>query len=98
MSEKNIPVKKPLVRASQENAFELKDGRKLYDLEDLFEALKTMDEKIFRHHVNQDQNDFIDWIKEVLGDKKLGRKLRWTTTRETTLEKIKEHMDEHYIT
>ena len=92
-----IYIKKPLKDAPEAKVFWLKDGRKLYNLKDLLLTLENMDEEVFRFHVNPRKNDFIRWIKEVLGDKKLARKLRWTTTRQTTIKKLREHLDENYI-
>lgn len=92
-----INVKRVLKNAPEAKVFKTADGRKLYNIHELLEALKAMSEETFRQHVNSKKNDFIPWIKLVLGDRRLGRKLRWTTTKETNIKKIKEHLDAHYI-
>jgi len=92
-----LNIKKVLRNAPEAKVFWTADGKKLYNLRDLIKALKNMQEMDFRVHVNTKKNDFRSWIKLVLGDKKLARALRWTTTLETTAKKVKEHIDEHYI-
>jgi hypothetical protein len=92
-----INVKRVLKNAPEAKVFRTADGKKLYNIHELLEALKTMSEDVFHQHVNAKKNDFIPWVKLVLGDRKLGRKLRWTTTRETSIKKIKDHLDAHYI-
>lgn len=83
--------------ADEGHAFTLRDGRKLYSLKDLVDALRTMDEATFRYHVTKERNDFRNWIKGVLYDKKLARLLRWTTTHRTTLKKIESWLESHYF-
>lgn len=92
----SIPIKRRLAFAPETKAFITANGEKLYSLKDLLEALERMDEPTFRYHVNSKKNDFQNWIREVLYDKRLARALRWTTTRETTIKKINEHLEKYY--
>jgi len=56
------------------------DGRVLKSLPELGVALKQMDEGTFRHHSNENRNDFSNWVRDVIGDEKLSRDLLKSTT------------------
>lgn len=60
-----IIKKKVLGEAPQEHHFVVADGRKLKNIIELADALETMSEEIFRHHVNDFKNDFSKWVKDV---------------------------------
>jgi len=92
-----LNIKKVLSNAPEARVFWTADGKKLYNVRDLLHSLKNMQEMDFRVHVTTKKNDFQQWVKLVLNDKKLARTLRWTTTLETTAKKVKEHLEEHYI-
>lgn len=72
--------------------FWVNNGPILHNLEDLSAALKVMDLKTFRHHVNKDKNDFAVWIDEVIGDKILAKSLSKIKTRKTTLKKVNDRI------
>lgn len=63
--------KKILGEAPEEHHFVVADGRKLKNIIELADALETMSEEIFRHHVNEAKNDFSAWVKEVFYDHSL---------------------------
>ncbi|MFA6437128.1 MAG: hypothetical protein WC242_03110 [Candidatus Paceibacterota bacterium] len=92
-----LNIKKILANSPEGKVFWTSDKRKLYNIRDFIKALETMDDLTFRSHVNSKKNDFARWINLVLGDKKLSRTLRWTTTRATTIQKTKEHLKQYYI-
>jgi hypothetical protein len=62
--------------APKEKVFYLADGRKLKNLVELTEALETMGEDVFRHHVNAARNDFSNWINDVFKDKELAQDMK----------------------
>ena len=63
--------KKVLGEAPEERHFVVADGRKLKNIIELADALETMSEEIFRHHVNEFKNDFSSWVKDVFYDHSL---------------------------
>ena len=63
--------KKVLGEAPEERHFVVADGRKLKNIIELADALETMSEEIFRHHVNEFKNDFSSWVKDVFYDNSL---------------------------
>jgi len=58
------------------------NGAVLKSLGDLFEEMKVIDDNSFRHHVNESNNDFSNWVGEIIGDKRLANKIRASQTRE----------------
>lgn len=60
---------------SPEFYFRLADGRVLKSIPELSDALNDMEDWVFEHHVNDDRNDFSNWIKDVYQDKKLASSL-----------------------
>lgn len=59
-----------------ENYFYACDGTVMTSLEDLFEQLQEMPEHVFFHHVNNEKNDFHNWIKDVIGNHVLAKNLK----------------------
>jgi len=82
----------PMRRVSSEQAFWTCNGFIVYNLYDLLDALKKMDNPSFKFHVNQNKNDFSEWIGGVLGEKKLAKQLLRVKTQKTTILKIEAHM------
>ena len=69
-----------LGNVSQEKQFWCHDGRYLKNLEELEAALEQMTEETFRYHSNETKSDFSNWVRDVIGDEKLSRDLRKSTT------------------
>ena len=63
--------KKVLGEAPEEHHFVVADGKKLKNIIELADALETMSEEIFRHHVNEAKNDFSNWVKDIFYDHSL---------------------------
>jgi len=59
----------------QKKAFKLYE-RTIENQIDLLNELKKMDDETFTTYVNKDKNDFYNWAKYVLKDKKLANKLK----------------------
>ncbi len=57
-----------LTDVKPEEVFKLVDGRELHNLQELLEALKDMPSGVFSHHVNEQRNDFANWVKYSVGD------------------------------
>jgi hypothetical protein len=55
--------------------FWVNNGPVVKNLVELLEALEQMPDEVFAHHAKGGQNDFAVWIKEVLGEEKLARRL-----------------------
>jgi hypothetical protein len=60
---------------SEEKRFWSSDGRYLKNLEELRDALNQMADETFSYHSSENKTDFSNWVKDVIGDEKLGRDL-----------------------
>ena len=63
--------KKILGESPEEHHFVVADGRRLKNIIELADALETMSEEIFSHHVNEFKNDFSAWVKDIFYDHSL---------------------------
>jgi hypothetical protein len=73
---------------SEQFYFYLNGGGVLKSTSDLAQALKTMSSEVFSHHVNQERNDFYNWVKDVFKDKALAAKLKRCKTKESMAKAI----------
>lgn len=71
-----------------EHKFWLIKGGEVKNLEELEVALKDMDDTVFTHHVNDNQNDFAMWIKNVIKDEELYDTLSKIRSKESTIKAI----------
>jgi len=62
-----------------DTSFRFCDGREARSLSEFHERLTALEEDSFRHHVNEDQNDFSAWLKDVVGDEPLARDMEGAT-------------------
>jgi hypothetical protein len=93
--------KKPLVTAQGSLAFwvyegPVYEGPVLANLRDLRDALASMDDVTFVYHVNEDKNDFANWVRDVLNDVELSRKLSRTKRRPTAHKTVADHVKANY--
>jgi len=58
-----------------EHYFYLNNGKKLKNIAELMESLKDMDQDLFSFHVNEQRNDFANWVRDVFGEKELARRI-----------------------
>lgn len=58
-----------------DKVFWLNDGRSLKNLNELSKALNKMDMGLYKYHVNKDKNDFMNWIRHVIGDNLLAKNI-----------------------
>jgi hypothetical protein len=85
---------KILGRVPASKSFWLCINMELRSLPQLSLALESIDDDVFRYHVNKDKNDFECWIRDVLQDKELAREIARVKTKETLLRKICERTTE----
>ena len=82
-AKKEIVKAKPIENVvAKENAFITNKGKRLETIYDLANEFEVMDENTFRHHVNDNKNDFAEWVATSLKDPILARRLRKQTKRE----------------
>jgi len=73
---KNDYPKRSWLDVPPENKFYVNNGQVLSNLSDLPSALKAMNSETFNHHVSKENNDFANWVDQVMGEKKLAADLR----------------------
>jgi len=66
----------------QEKYFYLQNGHVLKNITDLKQELSGIDDENFNHHVNDQNNDFANWVIHVFEEKDLGRKILDLHTKE----------------
>ena len=64
-----------MVIINPQNYFYVCNGAVLKDMSGLLSELKSMDDLTFLYHVNNEKNDFYNWVKEVLKDETLASKI-----------------------
>ncbi|MBN1157326.1 hypothetical protein JXA85_06905 [Candidatus Woesearchaeota archaeon] len=72
-----------------ENVFWVQDGRVLKNLEELHMALSEMSDETFQHHVNEEKNDFHNWVRDVINDRMLAKELAKAKDKNAAHKKVK---------
>jgi hypothetical protein len=68
------------------------NGAVLKDLSGLLGELRTIDEKNFSYHVNNDKNDFAKWVGDVLKEPELAAKLSKTKNKQEMVNQIEKRL------
>ena len=55
--------------------FYLNDGRCLSNIAELIDALDSMSDEVFHHHVRHDANDFANWVRDIIKEDLLAEEL-----------------------
>ena len=82
-------AKRYLCDAAPEQCFWVNNGPILKNVEELASILPEMSDETFHHHVNDEKNDFSNWIKNVVGDQKLANDLLSSRNKESALNKLR---------
>lgn len=69
-------AEKMLANVPNENFFYCCNGFVLKNLEELQLELRIMSDEVFFHHVNNEKNDFSNWIKDIIDDEKLADNIK----------------------
>jgi len=81
-----------LGEAPKEYHFVLKSGEKLKSIQELAQAMETMGEDVFRHHVTDFRNDFAKWVNDVFNERKLAEELGRVKNKTETELKLLRHI------
>ncbi len=76
--------------------FNLVDGRIIKSVPELLDALKNMEEWVYKHHVNSQKNDFSNWIRDVYKDKKLATTLKKSKRKNTAIKKLQKELKKNF--
>lgn len=80
---------KKIINAEACCYFWLCSGQILKNFKELAESLEEMSDEIFKYHVNQEKNDFADWVGDVFGEKKLASELKRAKTAKTAAKRVR---------
>lgn len=86
--------KKVLSDCRPDWAFWTCNGRIIRNIYELANSIEAMDDHDFTYHVNLDnqKNDFAVWIKNVLNDEELARRLKSVMDKKTYIEIIRDRI------
>ena len=51
------------------------DGHPVKNVTELAEKLERIEDEVFNHHVTEDRNDFVNWIKDVFEEIELAEEI-----------------------
>lgn len=89
-------TKKDLINADDAHLFWVNGNGALRNLKNLADSLSQMSDETFAYHVNAEKNDFANWIREVLLDKKLATDLKSAKTPAAALKKVEARLKSYY--
>ncbi|KUK85886.1 MAG: hypothetical protein XE03_1845 [candidate division TA06 bacterium 34_109] len=93
MTEKKIKIDIYQESPSTEQYFYLHNGIPLKCLAELIDQLVNMDEELFRYHVNENNNDFANWVRDVFGAKELARRISMSRSAQGMLKSITKYLE-----
>jgi hypothetical protein len=77
-----------LANVAQDKVFWCHDGGVVKNLDELVAALRAMSDETFRYHATVDNNDFSNWVRDVIGDRTLANQLQKAMTQATAARKV----------
>ncbi len=78
-----------------EKSFHLANGKTLRSFHELVDYAQVMPADVFKYHVNDEKNDFVNWIKDVIRDEKLAKSLNRVKKHETFVKKLNESLSKN---
>ncbi len=97
VTRKKVTKRKKPIDAKPENYFILVTGVPLKNVKELANALETMNEWVFNHHVNSSRNDFSAWVKSVLKERALGDEIKDVNNIKDMEIKLLKHLVNKYL-
>jgi hypothetical protein len=84
-----------LKEAAPEHTFKLhKTMIEIRNISELAEALEIMSNDSFAHHVNDKKNDFATWLKDIIGDEELSKRLKGVVDKQKALAVVRQRLKE----
>ena len=62
------------------------------NMRDLSNGLANMSDETFAYHLNDEKNDFSNWLKDVIGDEKLAKDLENPITRQEAAKRVNDRV------
>ena len=84
---------KGLKEAPADKYFYVHNGMTITNLDELAVALNLMDRETFEYHVNNDKNDFSNWVDAIINEKTLAKELLDIKSKNASAERIRKYMN-----
>ncbi|WP_332445373.1 hypothetical protein [Dehalococcoides mccartyi] len=75
-------AKRLLSNVPEEYVFWGHDGCVLHNLKELGDAMNIMADETYDFHANAEKNDFANWVRDIIKDKRLSQDLQKATGRD----------------
>lgn len=82
-----------LGNVSEDKRFNLANGISIANIPELYQVLKVLPNEVFSQHVNENKNDFYNWVRDVHQDSKLADDLLECGTKEAMLFCLKSNIE-----
>ena len=86
-------ARKYLSDVASEQCFWINNGPILKNLEELANVLPEISDDTFQHHVNNEKNDFSNWIRDVVGDQQLANDLLSSKSKSSAAKKVRSRVN-----
>ena len=83
-----------LAKVKPEESFQAVHGEEFTSLVGMFVALQNMEDHVFDSHVNEEKNDFANWVEHCIQDEELAQRLRGKTDKEEMTVAVGERVKE----
>ena len=90
---KKDEAKRYLCDVAPEQCFWVNNGPILRNVEELANALPEMSDETFHYHVNNEKNDFSNWVRDIIGDQSLANDLLVSRNKQSALKKVKNRLN-----
>jgi hypothetical protein len=77
-----------------QHAFWFNNGFIARSLRDLVSGLESCSPETFSYHVNEQKNDFANWVNDIVGDPVLAKRLKGCTDKKRYVVKLKRRITE----
>ena len=81
-------------QVSPEHHFWLRSGKPISSLVQLADEFEHMDSEVFSHHINEERNDFHNWVRDVFHDGVLANRLLHVNTADEAATIIQKRLHE----
>lgn len=88
-------VKSYVKNVGEGKEFITQTGNKIINIYELYDIVYQMSDDEFQHHVNENKNDFKNWILHVIKDKSFADKIAGMKTKEEILAVVEKSLN-HY--
>jgi hypothetical protein len=82
-----------MVIKNSEQFFYTCDEAALKSAKEMLDWMRTTSQESFECHINSEKNDFVGWVKEILKDNILAKKLEKTEDREKIIEEVEKRIE-----